>query len=89
MKTALGYTMVFILDGHSEIGARAWSDLGNLICSRHLFRSKEVKNSFFSSENTYFHSYVRNMFGVIQSYINTIRHTTSRVFLQNEPQTVA
>ena len=34
--------MVLELDGNLEKGARLWSDLGYLICLRHLFRSTAV-----------------------------------------------
>ena len=36
--------MVLILDGYSEIGAQVRSDLGYLICLRHLFKSRTVTN---------------------------------------------
>ena len=36
--------MVLILDDNSEIGARVGSDLGYLICLRHLFISGAVIN---------------------------------------------
>ena len=32
--------MVLLLDGNLEIGADVWSDLDNLICLRHLFKSR-------------------------------------------------
>ena len=35
--------MELILNGNSEKGARAWNDLDDLICLRHLFRSRTVK----------------------------------------------
>ena len=35
------YAMVLILDGDSVIGAPVWSNLGYLICLRHLFISQE------------------------------------------------
>ena len=47
--------MVVILDGIFKIGARVWSDLGYLICLRHLFRSRIVKNK----EKTDCSSYMR------------------------------
>ena len=34
----------YIFDGNSDIGANAWSDLGYLICERHLFTSTAVGN---------------------------------------------
>ena len=36
------WTMVRILDGHSEIGAHELSEIGNWICLWYLFRSKTV-----------------------------------------------
>ena len=36
--------MVLILDGSSEIGAHVRSNLGHIICLRHLFRSRTVTN---------------------------------------------
>ena len=36
--------MVLILEGNSEIGAHACSYMVHLICLRHLFRSRVVKN---------------------------------------------
>ena len=41
------FIMVPILDGSSEIGAHVLSDLSYVICRRHLFRSKVVKNVLF------------------------------------------
>ena len=44
-------TMVFILDGNSDIGAHVWrGDLGYLICLRHSFRWREVANLILLSE---------------------------------------
>ena len=44
----LAVVLGFILDGDLEIGAHVWSDIGYLICSRHLFRSRAVINHIFS-----------------------------------------
>ena len=46
-------TMVFMLDGNSEISAHVRSNLGYLVCH---------KSGFLSSGFTFFSSYVRNMF---------------------------
>ena len=49
------YIVVFPLDGKLDIGAHVWSDLGYLICSRHLIRSRAVTNrNFFSPERPIF-----------------------------------
>ena len=45
MEAKTNGAVVLILDGNSEDGAHANSEIGNLICVRHLFRSKVV---FFS-----------------------------------------
>ena len=34
--------MVYILNGDSKIGEHVYSEIGNLICLRHLFRSTAV-----------------------------------------------
>ena len=49
-------------DGNSEKGAHVWSDLGSLICLRHLFRSRAVTDKTFYSYMTYFPPYVHNMY---------------------------
>ena len=38
------HAMVLILDGNSEIGAPVWSEIGNLICLRHLRRLNAGSN---------------------------------------------
>ena len=48
--------MVLILDGKSEIGVYARSNLCQLICLRHLIRSSAVTNWNFLFEKTYFSS---------------------------------
>ena len=47
-------SMVLTLDGNLETDAHKRSDVGCLICLRHLFCSRTVVNPFFSS-------YVRNI----------------------------
>ena len=42
------YFIVLIQDGSSENNAQKWSDLGYLICSRHLFRPRAGKILIFS-----------------------------------------
>ena len=37
-------SMLRIVDGNLEIGTQVWSDIGNLICFRHLFGSRAVAN---------------------------------------------
>ena len=41
------YSMVLKLDGYLVIGAHVKSDIGYLICSRHLFRLRAVTNQKF------------------------------------------
>ena len=63
IELGLDASIVLILDSNSGIGTHVRSDLGYLICLRHLFRSRAVTNLIFLSlENTYFPSCVRNMF---------------------------
>ena len=46
-RSDLDGTTVLILGGKSEIGAHcAYIKLGNMICSRHLFRSKDDLSTF-------------------------------------------
>ena len=40
----LAVVLGFILDGDLEIGAHVWSDIGYLICSRHLTIPRTVIN---------------------------------------------
>ena len=57
--------IVSILDGYTEKGSHVWSNLGSLICLKHLFRSRAVTNQIFSQKrHIYFPSWVRNMFWV-------------------------
>ena len=69
-------TTVVILDGYSEIGAHVCtvqcSDLGHLICLRHLIRSRAVTILIFSAKTIFIHtcttcfelpSYIRTMVG--------------------------
>ena len=37
-------TIVLLLDGYPEIGVHVWSEIGNLIGLRHLFKSTAVAN---------------------------------------------
>ena len=53
--------MVFMLDGNSKKSARLWSDLGYLLCSRHLFRSVKVTNLNFISGKFRFYSACYNL----------------------------
>ena len=39
-----GESMVLLLKGYSEIGAHLCIEIGILICSRHLFRRREVES---------------------------------------------
>ena len=71
-------TMVIVWNGNSEIGAHLWNDLGNLICSRHLFRPRAVTTLiFFSSEKNNFPSYLRNTFWVTIQFKYTMIMTQS------------
>ena len=36
--------MVLILDGNSAVGTHLWNNIGNLIFSKHLFKSTRVAN---------------------------------------------
>ena len=57
--------MVLILDDNLEIGANVRSNLCYLICLRHLIRSEAWSQiGCLSLENTYFASYMRNIFRV-------------------------
>ena len=38
------WTMVRVWDGNSAIGAHVWSEIGHLICLRHLFISTTIAN---------------------------------------------
>ena len=62
------FATLLILDGISEIGAYVRSNLCYLICLRHLNRSREVTNSIFLSEKTYFPSCVHTIFWVTIKY---------------------
>ena len=42
LKVDTDLVMVLILDGNSDISAHFWSEIGALICLRHLFRSTAV-----------------------------------------------
>ena len=48
--------MVLVLDGHLEIGARVWIDLGYLICVRRLFRSRGIKHLLFQKRLIILHT---------------------------------
>jgi len=50
--------MVLKINGNSEIGAHVWSDLGYLICLRHMFISRVV----IRVEKTYHSLYTLNIF---------------------------
>ena len=45
-KTLMGLK----LDGNLEIGAQFWSDIDDLICLRHLLRSRAVTNQILFSD---------------------------------------
>ena len=53
--------MVLILDGSSERGAHAYSETGNSMCFRGLFRLAAVANLKFIYEETLFTSCVRKV----------------------------
>ena len=61
-----------VLDGNSEIVAHVGSDIGYLICLRHLIRSRAVTNQFFFSEKTYFPLCVRNINSELPSNKSTM-----------------
>ena len=69
----------YILDGHSEIVAHVWSELGYLICLRHSFSLRAVRNlnvsicirHLFRSTAEKYSSHVRNVFD-LPSYIRTM-----------------
>ena len=42
--------MILLLDAQSDLGARVWKEIGNLISSRHIFTSGPVVN-FCSTEH--------------------------------------
>ena len=69
-------TMVLI-DDNSEISAQVRRNLCNLICLRHLIRSKEVTKGIFSKK-TNFPSWVLSY---LTSNISTIQIYTSFVYL--------
>ena len=50
MKLHKVLSIVIILDGNSEIGAHARSDLGDLICLSHLSRTRAVINLIFQED---------------------------------------
>ena len=53
--------MVLILDGNSGPGALLWSEIGHLICLRHLFKSTEVANLKYIFQRRYC-QHLRNLF---------------------------
>ena len=54
-------TMMLILDGNSEIGARAWSEKGYKVCLRHLFQLTVFANFLSFSKMTSFPAHLRNV----------------------------
>ena len=53
-----GRSKLSVLDGYSDIGVHVQNEIGNLICSRHLFRSTAVVDLTFLF---CFPSHVRNV----------------------------
>ena len=49
LKCRFSSPTILLCDGKSEIGGHGWSDLGCMICARHLFNSREVTKRFFFS----------------------------------------
>ena len=62
--------MALILDSNSEMSVHVWSDLGYLICLRHLFR-EQSQIIFFKSGETCFPSHMAICFN-LPSNISTI-----------------
>ena len=63
---------VLILDGNSEKGAHARSNICHLICLRHSIRSSAVtKSFFFKSENNFF---LYALCSELPSNISTMRY---------------
>ena len=58
-------------DGNSEKGAHVWSDLGSLICLRHLFRSRAVTDMTSFHIRLIFH-HTCTIFPELPSNISTI-----------------
>ena len=42
LSSVASETMAMLLGGNSKLGAHEWSEIGNFICYRQLFRPKEV-----------------------------------------------
>ena len=53
---------VLLLDGSTNHVAHVWTEIGNLICLRHLFTSRAISNLIYLTQKTDFPSYVRNLF---------------------------
>ena len=69
-----GLILFLVFNCNSDIGAYVWSDICNLICLRHLFRSKFIVFAHlkFIFKNNLFSFILRNVPTVLQSNISTM-----------------
>ena len=62
--------MVLIIDGSAEIGAHVRSNIFNLICLRHLIRSRAIINCIFLLEDLFSFKRAQHILSYDLKYLN-------------------